>query len=99
MEQRHHHPSRRTFLAGGITGLNAIAAGGQTPATAPSYAEQFPDMLLANLAGKLNAHAATWDRIRDAIATPAAVEERNRFVRLNSRRCCTDIPRGRSSTR
>ncbi len=40
-----------------------------------------PDMLLSHLTGKLNTLAAHWDRERDAIRTPAALEARNRFVR------------------
>lgn len=53
----------------------------QTPATAPSYGDQFPDMLLNYLAARLNAWSVRWDKERDAIRTAAGLEERNRFVR------------------
>jgi cephalosporin-C deacetylase-like acetyl esterase len=48
------------------------------------YSTQMPDMLLAYLAGRTNALATGWDRKRAQITTPAALEERNRFVRARS---------------
>ena len=45
------------------------------------YSVQMPDMLLAYLAGRTNALAAEWDRKRAQITSPAALEQRNRFVR------------------
>lgn len=49
-----------------------------------SYSQEMPDMLLNYLAKKTNALAAEWDRKRAEIRTPAALEERNRFVRARS---------------
>ena len=84
--------SRRTFLLGnGLTaGLAPLWA--QKPATAPSYAEQYPDMLLRHLAGRLNALSERWDKERDAIRTAAALEERNRFVRAKFREMIHGYP-------
>lgn len=72
--------NRREFLAGGMALCQPLLRG-QKPATAPSYAEQYPDMLLAYLSSRLNALSEHWDKQRDAIRTVAALEERNRFVR------------------
>ncbi len=76
-----HHLNRRSFLAAGGLELGRGVMPAQQPATAPSYALQHPDMLLAYLAGKLNALSARWDREREVIRTAAALEQRNRFVR------------------
>jgi cephalosporin-C deacetylase-like acetyl esterase len=46
-----------------------------------SYAEQFPDMLVAHLSGKLNALAEKWDRVRDQVRTPQQAEARHSVVR------------------
>ncbi len=73
--------NRRTFLTAGGVALGRAVLSAQQPATAASYAQQYPDMLLAYLASKLNALNERWDRERAAIRTPAALEERNRFVR------------------
>jgi cephalosporin-C deacetylase-like acetyl esterase len=81
MGQEQIECGRRTFLAAAGLALEGVVARAQTPATAPSYAREYPDMLLAHLSRKLNAHAARWDRERDAIRTAAALERRNRFVR------------------
>src|ERR1035437_8392807 len=71
---------RGVFAPGGVLlGRSVLFA--QQPATAPSYAQQYPDMLLAHLACKLNAHSERWDRLREGIRTSAALEERNRLVR------------------
>jgi cephalosporin-C deacetylase-like acetyl esterase len=48
---------------------------------APSYARDYPDMLLVSLANQLNALAGKWDKERAAITTPEEIEARNRFVR------------------
>jgi cephalosporin-C deacetylase-like acetyl esterase len=53
----------------------------QQPATAASYAEQYPDMLLRYLSARLNALSERWDREREKIRTAEALAERNRFVR------------------
>lgn len=73
--------NRREFFASGGLLLGRSVLFAQQPATAPSYAQQYPDMLLAHLASKLNAHSERWDRLREGIRTSAALEERNRFVR------------------
>jgi cephalosporin-C deacetylase-like acetyl esterase len=73
--------NRRSFLAAGGLTLGRSVLSAQQPATAPSYALQYPDMLLAHLASRLNAHAERWDREREGIRTAAALEQRNRFVR------------------
>ena len=86
--------NRRCFLleAGAVGAglclppLRAIQAG------ARSYAEQYPDMLLSYLAGKLNALAAAWDERRDQIRAPAQIEERNRFVRAKVREMVHGFP-------
>ena len=67
---------QKTVAAAGLAALDA--RGG---ATAPGYAEQHPDMLVAYMARKLNALAAKWDVERDRIRTPAEIETRNRYVR------------------
>jgi cephalosporin-C deacetylase-like acetyl esterase len=76
--------NRRTFLkqAAALPALSAAAAQ-QSDKAAPlrPYSREMPDMLLSYLAKKTNALAAEWDRKRAAIRTPAALEERNRFVR------------------
>mgnify|MGYP001036737238 CR=1 FL=1 len=85
---------RRRFLI--ETG--ALGAGVRLPplqavqARARSYAEQYPDMLLSHLAGKLNALAAAWDQRRDQLRTPDQIEERNRFVRAKVREMVHDFP-------
>jgi cephalosporin-C deacetylase-like acetyl esterase len=48
---------------------------------AQSYAQDYPDMLLAWLADQLNAFAAKWDAERADIHTSGDIETRNRFVR------------------
>ena len=72
---------RRAFLAAGGIALGRTLLPAQQPATAPSYAQQYPDMLLRYLSTRLNALAERWDAERGAIRTVAALEERNRFVR------------------
>ncbi len=72
---------RRAFLATGGLALGRALFAAQQPATAPSYAQQYPDMLFAYLAGKLNALAERGDRKRAAIRDRAALLRRNEFVR------------------
>jgi len=76
--------NRRTFLkqVAALPALSAAAAQ-QSGKAAPSrpYSHELPDMLLSYLAKKTNALAADWNRKRAQIRTPAAMEERNRFVR------------------
>jgi dienelactone hydrolase len=62
-------------------GLSLLAPLAAPAAREQSYARQYPDMLLRHLVDALNQHAARWDREREAITTPAAIEERNRYVR------------------
>jgi cephalosporin-C deacetylase-like acetyl esterase len=73
--------NRRTFLATGGLALGRVASAAQQPAAAPSYARQYPDMLFAYLASRLNALSERWDREREAIRDAAALERRNSFVR------------------
>jgi len=74
---------RRRFLAetGALGAALCLPLAGAMQAAERSYAEQFPDMLLGHLAGRLNALAAAWDERRGQIRTPSQIEERNRFVR------------------
>ena len=74
--------SRREFIEQGgwlaaSLALPPFAAAGRNS----SYAREYPDMLLASLAQRLNALAAGLDAERIFIRTPADIEERNRFVR------------------
>jgi cephalosporin-C deacetylase-like acetyl esterase len=57
-----------------------------------SYATEYPDMLLAHVASRLNALAAAWDRERDRIHTAADVEERNRYVRAKFKEMIHGLP-------
>jgi cephalosporin-C deacetylase-like acetyl esterase len=76
-----HRFSRRQFAAN----TAAAAAFGFSRITAApadrSYAGELPGMLLAYLAGRLNALAARWDQEREKLRTPEQVEARNQFVR------------------
>ena len=47
----------------------------------PSYAQQYPDMLLNLLAKRINETTARWDEERARIATPSEIEARNLVVR------------------
>jgi len=85
-------PNRRTFFQqmAAIPFATSISA---APAKAPQmrgYGEEMPDMVLAYLQRKTNSLAAEWDRKRALIRTPAALEERNRFVRAR----CTEMIHG-----
>jgi cephalosporin-C deacetylase-like acetyl esterase len=55
-----------------------------------SYGDEMPDMVLAYLQNRTNALAASWDRKRAQIRTPAAMEERSQFVRAR----CTEMIHG-----
>lgn len=79
---------RRRFLAAGLGALSPVPLG----AGPASYAADLPDMLLAFLAGKLNALAQDWDRERDAIRSPEDLERRNRFVREKVREMVHGFP-------
>src|SRR5215472_13814261 len=75
--------NRRTFLkqAAVLPLAPGLAPAGPQASSVRPYGEQMPDMLLSYLARKTNALATEWDRKRAQIHTPAALEERNRFVR------------------
>jgi cephalosporin-C deacetylase-like acetyl esterase len=73
--------NRRSFMLTSGLALGRAVLPAETPAAAPSYARQYPEMLLAHLTGKLNALAGRWDKEREAIRDAAALERRNRFVR------------------
>ena len=76
---------RRTFFkqAAAMTiapsALPALSSAAVEPRR--SYEAEMPDMALRYLSSQTNALAAEWDRKRAEIRTPAALEERNRFVR------------------
>ena len=61
--------------------LSLLAPLAASPNSRPSYASEYPDMLLRHLGGRLNESAARWDRHREQIKTPEAIEARNRYVR------------------
>ncbi|MGD0579556.1 MAG: alpha/beta hydrolase family protein, partial [Bryobacteraceae bacterium] len=75
--------SRRELMqwSGLLTPVVGSLGSGMAQSGQPSYERDFPDMLLAYLAARLNALAVKWDAVRDAIRTGADVEARNRFVR------------------
>ena len=77
------NPNRREFItqAGALASGLALPPPGSLAASVPSYAEEYPDMLLAYLAKPLNALAERWDQERSKITTAAQLEARNRFVR------------------
>jgi cephalosporin-C deacetylase-like acetyl esterase len=89
---------RRTFLqqvaampfATSMPFAISISAAAAEAPRVRGYGEDMPDMLLAYLQNKTNALAAEWDRKRAQIRTPAALEERNRFVRAR----CTEMIHG-----
>ncbi len=61
-----------------VTLLAPLAARASRPA---SYAERYPDMLVAQLAGAINNVTGQWDRESARIRTPEQVQARNRYVR------------------
>ncbi len=84
--------SRRKFLlhsaaASGVAATGAAAtwaarvAAGAEPVGVASYAEEFPDMLLSHLGGRLRELDDRWDRERAGIQTAEDLEVRNAFVR------------------
>jgi cephalosporin-C deacetylase-like acetyl esterase len=77
---------RRTFLQqmAAIPFATSFSAAAAKLPQIRGYGEEMPDMLVAYLQNKTNALAAEWDRKRAQIRTPAALEERNRFVRARS---------------
>jgi cephalosporin-C deacetylase-like acetyl esterase len=70
--------NRRQFAA---RGLLASVLARRAAAAGASYSSEFPDMLVAWLANKMNRLAEHWDQERSKIRTPAEIEARNRFVR------------------
>jgi cephalosporin-C deacetylase-like acetyl esterase len=69
--------NRRQFTAASVgAALSRPAA-----AAPPPYADEYPDMLAAYFAGKLDGLAKHWDSERAKITTAADVERRNRYVR------------------
>ena len=81
---------RRTgaFAAAGL----ALPSAGLAERPGPSYAQDYPDMLLASLAKQLNALAEKWDVERASLRTPADIESRNRFVRDTVRKMIHGFP-------
>ena len=86
--------NRRTFLqqAAAIPFAASMSPALAKESTNRGYGEEMPDMLLAYLENKANALAAEWDRKRARILTPAALEERNRFVRARCREMIHGLP-------
>lgn len=88
------NPNRREFMtqAGALASGLALPPPGRLAAGVPSYAEEYPDMLLAYLAKQLNALAERWDQERSKITTAAQLEARNRFVREKFREMVHGFP-------
>src|SRR6185436_1898950 len=82
--------SRRQFVLQAGTLASSFRSG--LAAGERSYSQDFPDMLLSQLTGKLNTLAARWDRERDAIRAKDALEARNRFVREKFREMVHGYP-------
>lgn len=61
--------------------LAARSASAAEQLSVASYADEFPDMLLAHLGGRLKALDERWDEQRAGIKTPADLDARNTFVR------------------
>jgi len=74
--------TRRNFLlhSAAATWATRAATGAEQPGVA-SYADEYPDMLLSYLGGRLEKLDAQWDERRAAIQTPEDLEARNTFVR------------------
>jgi cephalosporin-C deacetylase-like acetyl esterase len=74
--------NRREFLASAAKVGSGLGASGLIANTPPrSYSEEFPNMALSYLAGRVNALAERWDQERARIRTPEQLEARNRWVR------------------
>lgn len=75
--------SRRDFIerTGWFAASFGISSPGVPAGRTQSYAQDYPDMLLAYLAKRLKALADKWDAVRAGINSPADLEARNRFVR------------------
>jgi cephalosporin-C deacetylase-like acetyl esterase len=88
------HVNRRDFMraTGALASLAVSLPSGRAAPSVRSYGEEFPDMLLANLAKQLNALAGKWDAERAKIQTRADVDARNRFVRSTVRRMIHGFP-------
>ena len=74
--------NRRNFLLtmGAVASSFPIALPPSAQAALSGYGEQYPDMLLAHVAAKINALAAHWDQERARIHSASDVEVRNRYV-------------------
>src|ERR1051326_711260 len=77
---------RRTFA---LSLLAPLALRGERQ---PSYAEQYPDMLLNLLARRINEKTEGWDRQRSRITTSAQVEAWNQAVREKMIRMIHGLP-------
>ena len=77
---------RRTFA---LSLLAPLAVRGERQ---PSYAQQYPDMLLTLLSKRINDATARWDRERARVTTPVEIEERNRAVREKMIRMIHGLP-------
>lgn len=85
-----HNPhSRRTFL---LQAAASLAAPGLVEARYGSYANEMPDMLPTFVGSRLNALAARWDRVRETLTTPEAIEARNITLRENLRNMLHGAP-------
>lgn len=80
--------NRREFLAT----AGALVPGFARAQGERSYAEEYPDMLVAYLAAKTNALAAKWDGERARIRTASDLLARNRFVREKAREMMHGFP-------
>ena len=84
-------PNRRDILR--FTA--AVATSARSPLFAQpvrSYDREYPDMLLAFLAKRLNALNSNWDAERAKLKTRGDIERRNRFVRDSFRKMVHGFP-------
>ena len=70
--------SRRELAAFGLGFL------GRARAAEPSYAVEYPDMLVTHVAKLVNRQADRWEQERNKLSTPAGIEARNSFVRAKA---------------
>jgi cephalosporin-C deacetylase-like acetyl esterase len=82
--------TRRRFL--NASAFLPIVGRAVAQAREHSYAREFPDMLLAHLAGKINALARRWDDERAKIQSRQDLEARNQFVRQKFREMIHGLP-------
>src|SRR4051812_12935467 len=83
---------RREFITQSGTAACGLVMAGRSAGAVPGYADQYPDMLLSHVAGKLNKLAKHWDEERARMNSREAVETRNRFVREKSREMIHGLP-------